>query len=101
MPKAKKKLPPKDFDALLDEGDLATLQAVFDTCDVNARGGASKRTALSFDRCPDDLARWLVAPGADIGAADAYGNTALHAAADSRHALPPGCCWSTARASTR
>ncbi|WP_176046547.1 ankyrin repeat domain-containing protein [Burkholderia sp. BCC1644] len=84
MPKAKKKLLPKDFDALLDEGDLAKLQAVFDTCDVNARGGSSKRTALSFDRCPDDLARWLVAQGADIGAADAYGNTALHARARSR-----------------
>lgn len=84
MPKAKKKLLPKDFEMLLDEGDVAKLQAVFDTCDVNARGGPRKRTALSFDRCPDDLARWLVAQGADIGAADAYGNTALHARARSR-----------------
>ncbi|WP_233633367.1 ankyrin repeat domain-containing protein [Burkholderia seminalis] len=84
MSKAKKKLLPKDFDALLDEGDLAKLMAVFDTCDVNARGGPSKRTALSFDRCPDELARWLVAQGADIGAADAYGNTALHVRARSR-----------------
>ncbi|WP_193102503.1 ankyrin repeat domain-containing protein [Burkholderia sp. Z1] len=84
MPKAKKKLLPKDFETLLDEGDVAKLQAVFDTCDVNARGGPSKRTTLSFDRCPDDLARWLVAQGADIGAADAYGNTALHARARSR-----------------
>ncbi|WP_082725103.1 ankyrin repeat domain-containing protein [Burkholderia sp. NRF60-BP8] len=84
MPKAKKKLLPKDFDALLDEGDIAKLQAVFDTCDVNARGGPSKRTALSFDRCPDELARWLVAHGADIGAADAYGNTALHVRVRSR-----------------
>ncbi|AZQ52819.1 hypothetical protein [Burkholderia cenocepacia] len=60
MPKAKKKLLPKDFDALLDEGDVAKLQAVFDTCDVNARGGPSKRTALSFDRwsrCARALAR--------------------------------------------
>ncbi|KAG8152702.1 ankyrin repeat domain-containing protein [Burkholderia catarinensis] len=84
MPKAKKKLLPKDFETLLDEGDLAKLQAVFDTCDVNARGGISKRTALSFDRCPDELARWLVAQGADVGAADAYGNTALHVRARSR-----------------
>ncbi|NTX25749.1 ankyrin repeat domain-containing protein [Burkholderia pyrrocinia] len=84
MAKAKKKLLPKDFETLLDEGDFAKLQAVFDTCDVNARGGVSKRTALSFDRCPDDLARWLVAQGADLGAADAYGNTALHVRARSR-----------------
>lgn len=84
MAKAKKKLLPKDFESLLDEGDLSKLQAVFDTCDVNARGGVSKRTALSFDRCPDDLARWLVAQGADVGAADAYGNTALHVRARGR-----------------
>ena len=39
MAKAKKKLLPKDFDALLKGGDLAALKAVFDTCELDARGG--------------------------------------------------------------
>lgn len=78
MPKAKKKLLPKDFEALLKEGNLDRLKAVFDTCDVNARGGPGKYTALSMSDCPDELARWLVAQGADLSAADTYGNTALH-----------------------
>ena len=80
----KKKLLPKDFDELLAQGDLATLQSVFATCDVDARGGPGKQTALAFDLCPDDLARWLVANGADLAAADTWGNTVLHSRADSR-----------------
>ena len=60
MAKAKKKLLPKDFEALLIAGDLEALRAVFETCDVNARGGYSKQTALAYHECPDDLAIWLV-----------------------------------------
>ena len=71
MPKSKKKQLPKDFEALLDQGDLAALKAVFDSCDVDAHGGYSKRTALAFDACPDALARWLVEQGADLAAPDA------------------------------
>lgn len=74
----KRKTLPKDFEALLKKGDLATLQAVFDACDLNARGGPCKRTALTFDDCPDTLARWLVAQGADLNATDDWGNTPLH-----------------------
>src|SRR5688572_10451403 len=66
--KAKKKLLPKDFDALLEAGDLDTLKAVFDSCDVNARGGYTKQTALAFRGCPDELTRWLVEQGADLSA---------------------------------
>ena len=51
--KAKKKTLPKNFVELLKAGELATLQAVFDTCDVDARGGYAKQTALAFDECPD------------------------------------------------
>jgi len=78
MPKAKKKLLPKDFDALLKVGDIAALKAVFETCDLDARGGYGKHTTLTFQDCPDELARWLVEQGADIEARDAYGRTALH-----------------------
>ncbi len=81
MAKAKKKLLPKDFVELLEKGDLDELKAVFDTCDLHARGGYSKKTALAFDECPDALARWLVAQGADLAAADTRGDTPLQSRA--------------------
>ena len=82
--KAKKKLLPKNFDALLEIGDIAQLKAVFDACDLNARGGYAKQTALAFDKCPDALASWLVAQGADLSATDTWGNTPLHRRARNR-----------------
>lgn len=78
MAKAKKKLLPKDFDALLEKGDLDQLKAVFDTRLIDARGDADKRSALAFDLCPDALARWLVEQGADLYASNASGETPLH-----------------------
>ncbi|MGK9170920.1 ankyrin repeat domain-containing protein [Inquilinus limosus] len=84
MPKALKKLLPKNFEDLLASGDLAALKAVFETCEPDARGGYAKQTALAFDACPDELARWLVARGADLSAADTWGNTPLHTRARSR-----------------
>lgn len=74
----KKKTLPKNFEQLLEKGDLARLKAVFETCDVDARGGYGKQTALAFDECPDALSRWLVSEGADLSAVDAWGNTPLH-----------------------
>jgi hypothetical protein len=74
----KKKLLPKNFEQMLVEGDMAKLQAVFDDCDLNARGGYAKQTALAFAQCPDALARWLVEQGADLSATDTRGNTPLH-----------------------
>lgn len=73
----KKKLLPKDFDDLLARGDLDALKAVFDTCEIDARGGFGKQTALAFDLCPDELARFLVAQGADVAAPDERGETPL------------------------
>ena len=84
MPKAKRKTLPKDFEALLEKGDIAELENVFDFCEIDARGGYSKQTALAFDKCPDDLARWLVAQGADLSATDTWGDTPLHRRARSR-----------------
>lgn len=81
MAKAKRKMLPKDFEALLKQGDLNVLKAVFDACDVDARGGYSKQSALAFNECPDELARWLVERGADIAASDSYGETPLHSRA--------------------
>jgi hypothetical protein len=81
---AKKKMLPKNFEELLVQKDFDKLKAVFDTCDVNARGGIFKVTAIAFDLCPDKLTKWLVANGADLQAADSRGNTPLHMRAHSR-----------------
>lgn len=68
---------PKDIDELFERGDLAELTAVFDRCALDATTGSSKSTALAQDKCPDDLARWLVAQGADIEFPSRYGLTPL------------------------
>lgn len=77
----KRKTLPKDFEEMLKTSNLADLQAVFAACELDARGGYAKQTALAFDECPDELARWLVAQGADVNAEDLYGQTPLHARA--------------------
>lgn len=73
----KRKTLPKDFPEILNSGDMAAMQAVFEKCELDARGGYSKKTALAFAECPDTFARWLVKQGADIEARDAYGSTPL------------------------
>jgi len=84
MAKAKTTTLPKDFELLLEKGTLAELKAVFEVCELDDRGGYGKQTALAFDKCPDDLGRWLVAQGADLSATDTWGNTPLHHRARSR-----------------
>lgn len=74
----KKKTLPKNFDELISENNIEKLKKVFDTCELDARGGYGKATALSFYKIPDELVRWLVESGADIEAKDAYQYTALH-----------------------
>lgn len=74
----KKKILPKDFEELLKQGDLEILKAVFNSSELDARGGYGKQTALAFDKCPHELAKWLVEQGADLQAADTWGNTPLH-----------------------
>ena len=69
---------PKDFEELLTKGDLPALKAVFDKCELDARGDYSKQTALAYENCSHELAAWLVAQGADLQATDTYGNTPLH-----------------------
>jgi len=74
----KKKTLPKDFEDLLDKGNLQELKEIFDKCEPDARGGYSKQTALAYDKCPHELAKWLVEQGADLQATDTWGNTPLH-----------------------
>ncbi|WP_442603121.1 ankyrin repeat domain-containing protein [Paenibacillus sp. KN14-4R] len=74
----KKKTLPKNFDELIKAGDISALKKVFTQCELDARGGYSKSTALSFFKIPNELVRWLVEQGADINARDNYGRTPLH-----------------------
>lgn len=74
----KKKTLPKNFDKIIKEGDISALKEVFIKCELDARGGYSKSTALSFYDIPKELVRWLVEQGADINAKDTYGKTPLH-----------------------
>jgi ankyrin repeat protein len=85
MAKAKRKTLPKDFQDMMKAGDMDQLKAVFDACDLNARGGYGKQVALAFWECPVELARWLVEQGADINAEDHYGNTPLMTWANISH----------------
>lgn len=84
---------PKDFNTLLFEsassGDYSAVHAVFEVCEIDARD-SGKRTALMAASCTPELARWLVARGADVHAQDGWGNTALHQSAFARfhHKLP-------------
>lgn len=81
----KRTILPKDFDELLTTADLTALKAVFEKCEVDARGGYSKQTALAYDACPHGLAVWLVGLGANIEATDTYGYTPLHTRSRSIH----------------
>lgn len=74
----KKKVLPKNFGELIEAGDLSVLKEVFAQCELDARGGYSKTTALSSHRIPDELVCWLVEQGADINAIDNYKRTPLH-----------------------
>ncbi len=74
----KRKTLPKNFDELIEAGDISALKEVFTQCELDARGGYNKSTALSFFNIPSELVRWLVEQGADINAQDSYSRTALH-----------------------
>lgn len=74
----KKKTLPKNFSELIETGDISALKEVFEQCELNARGGYSKTTALGFFKIPDELVIWLVENGTDINARDNYQRTPLH-----------------------
>ena len=56
---------PENFTELLRKGDMGQLQAIFDECALDARGGPFGQTALGFPDCPDELITWLVGQGLD------------------------------------
>lgn len=89
MAKPTRKTLPKDFEALLDGGDLNALKTVYDTCLPDAKGGVFKQSAIAFWQCPDALAHWLVTDkGADIESGDRYGSSPLYSRAGARLRSP-------------
>lgn len=78
MVKRLRKTLPKHFDELVTRGDLIALQRVFETCDLNARGGVWKAPALSWFGVSEEFMRWLIGQGADVHAPDSHGATPLH-----------------------
>ena len=73
---------PKDLSDLVaaaaNTGDYVEVHAALVKCDVDARGGYGKGTALMLRECTPELARWLVDRGTDLDAVDTTGATALH-----------------------
>lgn len=76
----KRKTLPKDFDAIVASGDIESIKAVFDRCQLEAYGGYTRETALAHSGMPEDAIRWLVAQGANVNARDLYGKSPLHKA---------------------
>lgn len=87
MTKKKRKTLPENFSTLIEAGNIEELKAVFATCELDAYGGYSKGTALSFYQIPEELVVWLVAQGADINAVDRYKRTPLYQQASTRGSL--------------
>jgi hypothetical protein len=92
---ALRKTLPKDFEQMLEQaaasGDYGAVHAILEAAELEARGGYAKVTVLAMRQCTPELARWVVARGANVDATDAYGCTALHASARARfhRDLPP------------
>ena len=97
MAKEKKlrKTLPKELPALMEaaaaSGDYSAVHAMLEGCEIDARGGYAKGTALMFRECTPALARWLVGRGLPVDAVNTYGETALHGSVQARfhHSLPP------------
>ncbi len=77
----KRKTLPKDFEEMLTSASVEELKAVFDKCEIDARGGYAKGTAIGFPECPDELIVWLTGQGLAVDSPDSYGRTPLHARA--------------------
>jgi hypothetical protein len=78
MASKKRKTLPADFAQQLATKPLAELQAIFDTTELTATGGVSKKCALAYPECPDDFVRWIVAAGLPIDTRNAEGWTPLN-----------------------
>lgn len=70
---------PKEFNDLMDEGNIEALKAVYNRCELTAHDGRfSLCTPLHMGGVPDELVIWLVEKGLDINIPDYYGATPLY-----------------------
>ena len=70
---------PKEFEDLMDEGNIEALKAVYDRCELTAHDGRfSLCTPLHMGGVPDELVIWLIEQGLDINIPDYYGATPLY-----------------------
>lgn len=70
---------PKNFDEMITAGDVESLKAVYEKCELTAHDGRySLNTALHFGGIPDELVIWLVEQGLDVNTVDYYGRTPLY-----------------------
>lgn len=77
MAKLRKTLP-KDFQTLINTGDIEEIKSVLEKCELYAYGDSSKNTALFYKSIPDELVRYLVLEkGMDINYKNRYGDTAF------------------------
>ena len=76
MPRLRKTLP-RDFEEQLTTKSVDEIRAVLEGCELDARGGYRKSTALAFRDLPDELVRWLVERGLDVDAPDQYNERPL------------------------
>lgn len=80
----KRKTLPNDFAETLETASCEELTAVFDRCEIDARGGSNKATAIGHVNCPDELIVWLVDQGLSPDEPDSYGVAPIMARATTR-----------------
>lgn len=80
MTKKKRVTLPENFKELADNGDIESLKALYQRCELYASydGRYGLNTALHYGGVPDELVRWLVEQGFDIDIENYYGRTPLY-----------------------
>lgn len=73
----KNKTLPKDFEEIVQRGDLDELKAVFKKCEINAHERYGSDTALFFRGLTPEFVRWFVEQGGDIHYCNNFGYTPL------------------------
>ncbi|WGE91001.1 ankyrin repeat domain-containing protein [Actinobacillus genomosp. 1] len=70
---------PRNFQEIINTGDINLLQDVFQECDINAFSDyITRKPALSYRNIPILFAQWLIENGADVNATTNEDMTPLH-----------------------
>lgn len=85
MAKKLKTVLPRNFQKLVDSGDVEAMKNAFEGRSLEATNRYG-RTVLHHTSVPTELKIWLLEQGADVNVHDAEGNTPLHSHASMREA---------------